>query len=99
MTTQESYVKLIMNSDGKVQPELFISGELDILDTIDKFNNLTKALREAKYIIPEHEASYEIKNMSGWKQLTVRGTDLTQVMDKFNELAKQYPTIPTKPTN
>lgn len=91
MTTQESYVKLIMNSDGKVQPELFISGEIAILDTIEKFNNLVKEVKR-KYAVPEHEASYEIKNMSGWTQLTVRGTDLTQVMDKFNELAKQYPT-------
>lgn len=90
MTTNESYVKLTMNSDGKVQPELFISGEFNILDTIEKFNNLVKAVKE-KYVVPENEATFEIKNMSGWTQLTVRGSDFTSVVTKFDELAGKYP--------
>ena len=93
MTTQESYVKLIVNSDGKVQPELFISGEPSNFDVADKLKSLIETLESEQFNfkVPKDEATYEIKNMSGWTQLTVRGSNFSMVVDKFNELASKYP--------
>jgi hypothetical protein len=100
MTTQESLfsVKLITNGEGTVQPELFYQDRLENLDS-HKISEITTYFKEIKtqlhslqYKVAENEVHYEVKNMSGWVQITVRGNDLNAVQKKFDELALKYPT-------
>lgn len=90
-------VKLITNSDGKIQPELFVCDTVENLDStkiseiVTYFKEVKTQLRSLNYKVVENEVSTEIKNMSGWVQLTVRGTDFEEVKKKFNELSGQYP--------
>ena len=91
MTTQESYVKLIVNSDGKVQPELFISGEPKNEDVAQRLKDLIQVLESDKFNfkVAKDEVSHEVKQMSGWKQITVRGSDKDKVVKTFVELSNE----------
>lgn len=100
MTTQNESlfsVKLITNSDGKIQPELFVCDKVEKLN-VEALNNVVSIFKElktklvlAKYKVVENEVTSEIKNMSGWTQITVRGTSFEDVKAKYNELSSQYP--------
>lgn len=90
MTTQESYVKLTINSDGKVQPEIFLVGEPTdefiakrLKDLIDKLES-----KEFNFEVAKSDETFEIKQMSGWKQITVRGSNSDRVVSKFNDLSE-----------
>lgn len=94
MTIQESYVKLTINEHGKIQPELFISGEPSNDAVAAKLQNLISILESDKYKfkVQKDELHIETKSMSGgWTQITVRGNDYNEVTAKFNDLLNKYP--------
>lgn len=94
MTTEfESFsVRISTTDEGRVQPELCVTENLDKLsdtrltDIVSKFSTLKTELVKAKFEISNKLVTHEVEKMKDWVKITVKSSDKNALISKLNEL-------------